>query len=74
MNSKYLWWGVAGIIGILGFMFLGVVGITPAMVDEGLESIRMVDPNNPNVKMGDAIDDAIHDFADVQIGIAPIPP
>ena len=72
MNSKYLWWGVAGIMGILGFMFLGVVGITPAMVDEGLESIRVVDPNNPN--MGDTIDDAIHDFADVQIGITPIIP
>ena len=74
MNVKYLWWGVAAMMVILGASFLGVVGITPAMLDEGLESIRVVDPNNPNVKVGDAIDEAIHDFADVTIGVSPIPP
>jgi len=59
MDGKYLWWGLAGIMGILGIMFLGVVGITPEMVDEGLESIRVVDPM--------AVDQAIHEqFSQVE--------
>ena len=40
MDGKYLWWGVAGIMGILGVMFLGVVGITPEHLDTFLESMR----------------------------------
>ena len=44
MNTKYLWWGVAAIMGVLGAMFLSTMGITPSMVDEGLESIRVVSP------------------------------
>ena len=42
--TKYLWYGVGAVMLLLGLSFLHVVGITPAMLDEGLESIRISDP------------------------------
>ena len=42
--TKYLWYGVGAIMIILGLSFLDTVGITPAMLDEGMESIRAETP------------------------------
>ena len=64
MNVKYLWYGVGIVMVLLGLSFLNIVGITPEMLDEGLESIRVVDPDDANVKVGTLVDNAIHDFAE----------
>jgi len=41
---KYLWYGVGITMVLLGLSFLHTVGITPAMLDEGLEAIRAETP------------------------------
>ena len=59
---KYLWYGVAIVMVLLGVSFLHTMGLTLEMLDQGLESIRVVDPDDANVKVGDLVDSAIHDF------------
>ena len=44
MNVKYLWYGVGIMMVLLGLSFLHTVGITPAMLDEGMETIRAETP------------------------------
>ena len=62
---KYLWYGVAIVMVLLGVSFLHTMGLTLEMLDQGLESIRVVDPDDANVKVGDLVDNAIHDFVEV---------
>jgi hypothetical protein len=42
--TKYLWYGVAAVMILLGLSFLHTIGLTPEMLDEGLESIRAETP------------------------------
>ena len=44
MNVKYLWYGVGIMMILLGLSFLHSAGITPAMLDEGMETIRAETP------------------------------
>jgi|OM-RGC.v1.037692603 hypothetical protein len=42
--NRFLWYGVGIVLILLGLSFLHSVGITPAMLDEGLETIRVETP------------------------------